>query len=94
MVYKQDGSARQASATLRDKRGHCSTEPELNDPVKNPGLIMNGKLVAVLALFLISAAMSQGKEIPPEIPVAVVLSRHLSRSLSLWRGSVIFVSAN
>ncbi|XP_049671304.1 interleukin-8-like isoform X1 [Accipiter gentilis] len=50
----------QASAILRDKRGHCSTGPELNNLAKSSCLIMNSKLVTVLALFLISAAMSQG----------------------------------
>ncbi|KAJ7397990.1 putative bifunctional methylenetetrahydrofolate dehydrogenase/cyclohydrolase 2 [Pitangus sulphuratus] len=48
-------------ALLARTRAHCFPEPELNNPQKNSCPTMNGKLVAVLALFLLSAAVSQGR---------------------------------
>lgn len=49
------------TAGINNPLGLKLTELDLNDPEKNSCPTMNGKLVAVLALFLISAAVSQGK---------------------------------
>lgn len=48
-------------------------------------LTMNGKLGAVLALLLVSAALSQGKWIPPSTHRTAALSWHLLRCVSSGR---------
>lgn len=48
-------------------------------------LTMNGKLGAVLALLLVSAALSQGKWIPPSTHRTAALSWHLLRCVSSER---------
>lgn len=55
---------------------------------------MNGKLGVVLALLLISVALSQGKRIPAETHLPAALPWHLPRRVSLQKGSFMLVSAS